>query len=206
MTDPDRVKRCPCPEHEGPNPLPVSEFHKDSRRPGGLSSWCRTCSNRARKGNSTRLARANPEKHRQQGRRYRAANPEKVREYRQRYSATARENWRRWWQADPGKERARRRRRRKNLRDQVLGHYGRICACPGCGATERLSIDHVNGDGKAHSIELFGTPNVGNRLYLWLIKQGFPEGIIQILCGPCNSSKGSGPACRLDHFGEETRT
>jgi len=33
-------------------------------------------------------------------------------------------------------------------RDQVLDHYGRVCVC--CGATRGLTIDHVNGDGKAH--------------------------------------------------------
>ena len=40
----------------------------------------------------------------------------------------------------------------------VLAHYGRVCACPGCGATDDLTIDHKNGDGRAQRIKLFGRP------------------------------------------------
>ena len=138
MTDPDRVKRCPCPEHEGPNPLSVSEFSR--RKAGGLQSWCKTCTTR----NQTRQDQTN--------------------------------------------------------RDIVFGHYGRICSCPGCGATKDLTIDHINGDGDAHRIGLFGRSAESRQLFIWLIETGFPPGF-QVLCRPCNASKGTGPACRLDHTG-----
>ena len=82
-------------------------------------------------------------------------------------------------------------------RDQVLDHYGRVCVC--CGATRGLTIDHVNGDGKAHREELKGD------LYRWLVQEGFPRGF-QVLCTPCNSSKGTGLACRMhDATGELKR-
>jgi len=81
------------------------------------------------------------------------------------------------------------------LRGEVLPHYGTVCEC--CGTTERLSIDHVNGDGAAHRTELFGSPRGRTvAFYQWLIDNGFPEGY-QTLCVPCNSSKGTGAECRI---------
>lgn len=81
---------------------------------------------------------------------------------------------------------------------RVFDHYGRSCAC--CGATENLSIDHINGNGKQHREELFGRSQgrAGNGFYFWLVKQGFPSGY-QTLCRRCNISKGRGERCILDH-------
>ena len=85
----------------------------------------------------------------------------------------------------------------RQLREAIFDHYGRACAC--CGTTKTLSIDHPDGDGSAHRIELFGSRNAaGMRMYLWLAAQGFPAGF-QVLCLPCNKSKSNGPACRLQH-------
>lgn len=82
-------------------------------------------------------------------------------------------------------------------RAAVFGHYGTVCAC--CGTDADLTIDHMNGGGKAHRLELFGRPDAGGiHFYAWLIRQGFPEGY-QTLCRQCNRSKGEGPACRLWH-------
>jgi hypothetical protein len=80
--------------------------------------------------------------------------------------------------------------------DAVLNHYGRTCAC--CGSTERLGIDHVNGDGQRHRQEV---PE--GKFHAWLIEHGFPEGF-QTLCLRCNSSKRLSPACRLVHALRET--
>jgi hypothetical protein len=103
-------------------------------------------------------------------------------------------------QPEPVKNRAKSHRQRRELRDAVLDHYGRACAC--CGSAENLSVDHVNGGGGAHRTELFGRRSVqSTMMYRWLAAQGFPEGY-QVLCMPCNSSKQEGLACRLDH-GEE---
>lgn len=89
-----------------------------------------------------------------------------------------------------------RRARRDADRGAVLAHYGTVCACPGCGVTENLEIDHLGGGGTEHRRRL------GRRFsaafYAWLIREGFPPGY-QTLCGPCNRSKGTGPACRRHH-------
>src|SRR5215467_1702188 len=87
------------------------------------------------------------------------------------------------------KQAARARAYARTLRQQVYDHYGKSCAC--CGSTDNLTIDHVAaGAGR----------NFASRreLYYWLIKSRFPVGI-QVLCVPCNTSKGRGKACRLNH-------
>jgi hypothetical protein len=92
------------------------------------------------------------------------------------------------------------RRYREANRRQVLGHYSPgtspCCAC--CGSTRDLTIDHVNGDGREHRRELFGASGCGHQFYVWLIAEDFPPGY-QVLCQPCNSSKGNGQHCLLDH-------
>ena len=90
---------------------------------------------------------------------------------------------------------------RERLRRKVFDYYGRACAC--CGATDELCIDHVNGDGRQHRMELFSDPRrAGHDFYRVLIRQGFPPGY-QVLCRRCSSSKGRTAACRLDHRAEE---
>jgi hypothetical protein len=82
-------------------------------------------------------------------------------------------------------------------RAAVFDHYGWACAC--CGATENLTIDHVNGGGRAHRLTLFGNAEQGGtHFWRWLADQGFPEGF-QTLCMPCNSSKRDTARCRLEH-------
>jgi len=106
-----------------------------------------------------------------------------------------REARRRRRQLDPEWRRAERRRYRRNCRARVLRHYGEQCAC--CDATERLTIDHVNGNGAEQRAEL-GRKGVGQHFYRWLCVNGFPPGF-QTPCEPCNQSKGRGRACRIDH-------
>ncbi len=118
----------------------------------------------------------------------------------------------RYW-ADPDKSRQRQRERnrqywgeqgRKARRDRhrrtraaVFDHCGWACTC--CGSADRLQIDHMNGGGTQHRIELFGSRNPGTyRFYRWLLDNGFPDGF-QTLCGPCNQSKRDGERCRLGH-------
>jgi hypothetical protein len=184
VTDSASVKLCPCPEHEGPNPLPVSAFGKDRSNRDGLKSWCKTCRTRAYR----EWRQANPEIRRAADRRWKKANPGKLRAAETRYRATHPEY--------REKARGRARQWKRAFRNAVLDHYGRSCAC--CGATENLTIDHVNGGGKAHRIELFGRDSVNIEFYRWLIEQNFPPGF-QVLCKPCNSSKGEGTACHLVH-------
>ena len=87
------------------------------------------------------------------------------------------------------------RHQRSTNRAMVLDHYGHECAC--CGSTENLTLDHVNGDGKQHRAEIGGS---GSVLYGWLVANDFPvDPPLQVLCFPCNKSKGTGDRCRLDH-------
>jgi hypothetical protein len=80
-------------------------------------------------------------------------------------------------------------------RAAVFAHYGTSCSCPGCGTTENLQIDHVNGGGDAHRRRV---RRYGHAFWRWLVEQGFPPEY-QTHCQPCNISKGAGPACRRDH-------
>jgi hypothetical protein len=84
--------------------------------------------------------------------------------------------------------------RREQNRAAVLDHYGRACAC--CGTTDLLTIDHMNGDGKRHRVDV--GISTGTHMYLWLVANGFPDGF-QTLCLSCNASKGRGARCRLNH-------
>ncbi len=55
--------------------------------------------------------------------------------------------------------------------------------CVKCGATEDLEIDHIDGrtwDSKAYSQK-------GRVIRYW---REFAEGLLQVLCGPCNKQKG----------------
>jgi hypothetical protein len=62
---------------------------------------------------------------------------------------------------------------------KVLTHYSNgTVSCKVCGIKDIrvLSIDHINGNGKAHFRQIGH-----NRIYDWLIKNNFPEGY-QVLC------------------------
>jgi hypothetical protein len=84
-----------------------------------------------------------------------------------------------------------------HIRALVFNHYGHVCAC--CGTDKKLQIDHINGGGAQHRLELFGDPRSGgDKFYCWLLNNGFPDGY-QPLCRPCNTSKGEGTGCRLSH-------
>jgi hypothetical protein len=89
--------------------------------------------------------------------------------------------------------RAQERQRSQDNRAAIFAHYGTVCAC--CGSTERLTIDHVHGEGREHRLRI---GKGSTRLYRWLVKQGLPDGF-QTLCSPCNYAKGADTACPLDH-------
>jgi len=169
------LKRCSRREHEGSNPLPASRFGRNRRAADGLQSWCKTCRSKYAQG------------------RY-FADPATVSEDDLRWRDANLPGWR---ERQRGAQRHWERAEDDRLRGEVFGHYGHVCAC--CGTAKDLSIDHVNGEGRAHRLALFGRSNARTtRFYRWLIDQGFPQGY-QVLCLPCNGSKGDGPACRLDH-------
>jgi hypothetical protein len=151
-----------------------------------------------------------PEKHREAQRRYREANREKRRESQRRYCEAhperQRESERRYREARPERVAETQRKRLARLKAAVFGHYGDQCVC--CGTTDRPTIDHINGDGRAHRKELYGhrpsfeeSRTTGPEFYAWLIRNGFPDGY-QTLCLPCNASKGDGARCRLQHLAQ----
>ena len=154
------------------------------REPGTPTDETRALAREANR----RYREKDPERTREKTRRWRAANLDQAR-------AGTRENVRRWREANPDESREIAARHRGGLKKAVLDHYGNVCAC--CGTTDRLTIDHVNGDGDEHRARVGG----GWAIYRWLVRNGFPEGF-QTLCRPCNASKKRGARCRLEH--EET--
>lgn len=78
------------------------------------------------------------------------------------------------------------RKRSKQIRIDVINHYGGKCACCSESILEFLSIDHIDGGGKKHRKEIGGG---GNTFYRWLIRNNFPEGF-RVLCNNCNMSIG----------------
>jgi hypothetical protein len=67
-------------------------------------------------------------------------------------------------------------------RNVVLDHYGRLCVCCGESRYEFLAIDHIAGGGRKHT-------NLIGSLYLWLIRNKFPDGY-RTLCHNCNTALG----------------
>ena len=80
---------------------------------------------------------------------------------------------------------------RAQLKSEVLTHYGNgKLACIECGESRLpcLSIDHINGHGVQHRLTL--RISGGRQFYVWLKKNGFPEGY-QTLCMNCQYIKRS---------------
>ena len=68
-------------------------------------------------------------------------------------------------------------------RNEVLAHYGNVCACCEEDETVFLEVDHVQGGGETHRrIEKI------TNIYYWLVKNNYPEGF-QLLCSNCNLAK-----------------
>jgi hypothetical protein len=69
-----------------------------------------------------------------------------------------------------------------------LVHYsGDPPKCQCCGESELvfLTFDHINGDGNKHRKE---DPS-SRYICKWLIKNNFPEGVVQVLCWNCQEAK-----------------
>jgi len=78
---------------------------------------------------------------------------------------------------------------RDKLKREVVDHYGGKCACCKEEEITFLTLDHINNDGAAHRIKLFGKRVVGGqRFYSWLKKNDYPADI-QVLCFNCNIGK-----------------
>lgn len=76
---------------------------------------------------------------------------------------------------------------RRQLRADILTHYSKgspHCECCGESTIEFLSIDHINGGGSQHSMEIGR-----GKIYGWLRKNNYPEGF-RVLCHNCNAAFG----------------
>jgi hypothetical protein len=88
-----------------------------------------------------------------------------------------------------GKERHHRASR--DLRQQLIEAYGGRCACPRCPETNPafLTLEHVNGTGKAHR------EVVGSHAYADLRRRGWPKDGFTLLCFNCNLATRFGRTC-----------
>lgn len=97
---------------------------------------------------------------------------------------------REWQKANKDKTRIYSQRRDARLKMLVLSHYsGPPPKCNCCGETtfEFLTIDHINGNGRAHIKELQTFIGYRGRtpLYRWLRNNDYPPGF-RVLCHNCN--------------------
>lgn len=94
---------------------------------------------------------------------------------------------REWYAANRDRERALRRKYSEQAKREAIDAYGGICACCGEEHLEFLTIDHINGGGREHRKQ---SGAVGKYFYIWLRKQGYPQGELRVLCFNCNCSYG----------------
>jgi len=151
--------------------LPLESFSKDLSRHDKLKVSCKECSNQTRK----QWSKANPQKDNERQIRWAKANPERVN--------------------------ARNRRQKRKDRKALIDHYGGKCECCGENRIEFLAIDHIDGGGTSHRLEV----GKGERFYSWLRRNGFPEGF-RVLCHNCNLAIGFYGYCphSLPSYNENT--
>ncbi len=117
-----------------------------------------------------------------------------------------------WWRAHPEKLRAKWRKanikrgrqyyrdytraRQLDIKQEVFDAYGNECTCCGETIPEFLQVDHIDGGGCKHRVEVLGGKNRGGHaFYKWLKDQGFPKDNFQLLCANCNFAKGRFKVC-----------
>ena len=114
----------------------------------------------------------------------------KASEDRRKADGRAAEKDRKKYQRSAERRREYARQASRQLRDQLLDHYGRECAA--CGSSERVEFDHVHGNGAAHRRE----HGRGDAFYRWIVASGFPAECepggafeLQPLCHDCHLRK-----------------
>jgi len=137
-------------------------------------------------------AKNNRDKCNKYQRKWRERNPGKSAEYN-----------RRWREKNPGSAKDKKQRqlsidrayrgamKRWSLKMETIRAYGGECECCGDTQPEFLTLDHINGGGRAHREEV----GRGSKdLYLWLKRNNYPD-IIRVLCYNCNCSLGHRGYC-----------
>lgn len=79
--------------------------------------------------------------------------------------------------------RERQKKRRAEVRRQVLEHYGGCCACCGQDDLRFLTLDHINGGGRKHR------QRDGSNQFYTVLREGYPVGVYQVLCYNCNCAR-----------------
>lgn len=79
----------------------------------------------------------------------------------------------------------------QELREEFIKAYGSCCNCCGEDNPRFLSIDHIDGKGKEHRLELRGKDRGGNTnsVLRELRRRGWPKDNYQLLCYNCNFGK-----------------
>lgn len=137
---------------------------------------------------SQKWQKAHPERFKSSQQKYRTANREKIQESaRARYAANPvrrRNSSRKWMAENLEKSRAASRIYVARIRAEAVRVYGGVCVT--CKSTDRLELDHVNNDGRAHrKIE----PHT--QMYARIARTGarLTDVELQLLCVPCHHTK-----------------
>jgi hypothetical protein len=72
---------------------------------------------------------------------------------------------------------------RYRVRRKVIDYYGGKCQCCGITTLQFLALDHIDGGGRKHQLEV----GVGFRFYLWVQKH-LPKNL-RVLCHNCNMGR-----------------
>ena len=79
-------------------------------------------------------------------------------------------------------------RHNRDIRAQILEHYGPQCACCGEQQVLFLDVDHMENNGAEHRRSVSHDGFHGTTFYRWLKRNNYPDGF-QLLCRNCNWSK-----------------
>jgi hypothetical protein len=103
----------------------------------------------------------------------------------------ARERARQWYYDNREKAIAKTKARRDALRYELLTAYGGECACCGEDNPLFLTVDHVNGNGRAHRRSLLQTNGTtpSEMIMRDLKQRGWPKDEFQLLCFNCNCGR-----------------
>lgn len=99
----------------------------------------------------------------------------------QRYKNKKRADYQRQW----------RKKRAEKAKQKLLGMYGNKCACCGESKCEFLTLDHINGDGHDHRMEVSRS---SYRIHEDACKEYRPD-LFRILCMNCNWAYGQYGRC-----------
>lgn len=91
---------------------------------------------------------------------------------------------------EKNRERLKNEARKYKLRAKltILDRYGKVCANCGFDDIRALHLDHIENNGAEERKSLGSQKFSGANFYLYLIKQGLPDGY-QTLCANCNFIK-----------------